>query len=189
MDEAKEVRCRCGEKVYTVVTTDSRCPQCGGRLFWQCQCGALLERFLDKCPYCGYIRKKRYKSARPTLRLRVIAGAGLLGAVLFAAIGYWLTKLFSQPAVAKGGSPESLPALPVPGGGIITQIISGLILIVLDLMNFSWRIVSEHPILLIFALVGFLIATRLAAQKQHFSWRRLRRHLRRRWGEVTSRWL
>lgn len=187
MDEAKDVQCRCGNRVYTIPTPSVRCPQCGRRLFWKCQCGALLERTVAKCPYCGNVRERRYESPRPPLRLRTIIGAGLLGAILFALIGHWLVKLLPNTPLARLG--PSLLNLPAQGGNIIAQTFRGLVLLLGDLVNLTWRIFTYHPILPVLAALGFVIAATFAARKQHFSWRRLRRHLRRRWEEITSRWL
>ncbi|MCS7263581.1 MAG: hypothetical protein NZ805_01970 [Armatimonadetes bacterium] len=187
MDEAKEAQCRCGNKVYTVPSISVRCPQCGRRLFWKCQCGALLERMTSKCPYCGFKRERRYESSRPPLRLRTVIGSGLIGAILFTALGYWLLKLLPHTPLAETGS--SLSSLPQRGGNIIAQTFKGLVLLVRDFSSSIWRIVSEHPVLLIFAIIGFSIAATLAARKQNFSWHRLKRHLRRKWEDFTSRWL
>lgn len=179
------MQCRCGNKIYTVPIASARCSQCGRRLFWKCQCGALLERTTSKCPYCGFIRERKHDSPRPPLRLWTILVAGLLGAVLFTVLGYWLLRFLPKTPLAEAGT--SLANLPARGGNIIVQTFRGLALLVGDLVGSLWRIISEHPILPVFATIGFVIAATLAARRQNFSWSRFMRHLRRCWKEFTSK--
>lgn len=183
--ETKEVRCRCGEQIYTAPSSSVRCPKCGRRLFWKCQCGALVERTISRCPYCHTIRERSRAEIRPPLRLRKILGAGLVGAFVFSLIGYWLIKAFSRLLPTQLSS--SVLSLPQQGGNIVVQILKGVLLLFADLIGALGQIVYKNPALIIFAIVGFLIAATLAARHQRFSLRRLKRHLRRKWEEFISR--
>ncbi len=185
MHEEREVRCRCGERVFVVPSLTVRCPQCGRRLFQKCQCGALVERTMSQCPHCGTDFKRTYAEARPPLRLRRIFGAGLIGAFVFALLGYWLNKALSRllPDGLKGLKSHSLHQ----GVNIIVLTLKGLFLLLTDLIGTIGRTLRENLILFVFAIFGFLIAAIVASRQQQFSWRRLKRHLRRKWKQFISR--
>lgn len=185
MHEEREVRCRCGERVFTAPSPTARCPQCGRRLFRKCQCGALVERTMSQCPYCGTGLRERYVEARPPLRLRKIFGAGLVGAFVFVLSGYWLHKALSRllPNETNGLTSNLYPQ----GGNILTLTLKGILLLLNDLIGAIGQAVRESPMLLVLAIFGFLIAAALAARWQQFSLSRLKRHLRRKWKQVSSR--
>lgn len=187
MRETKEVRCRCGEQIYIAPSSSVRCPKCGRRLFWKCQCGALVERTINRCPYCHTIRERSRAEIRPPLQFRKILGAGLVGAFVFSLIGYWLIKAFSRLLSTQLSG--SVLSLSQQGGNIVVQIIKGVLLLFADLIGTLGQIIYKHPALIIFAIIGFLIAAALAARQQQFSLGRLKRHLRRKWKEFISRWL
>ncbi|MFN4179992.1 MAG: hypothetical protein ACK4I8_06735 [Armatimonadota bacterium] len=186
MHEEREVRCRCGERVFVVPSLTARCPQCGRRLFRKCQCGALVERMMNKCPHCGADYERTYAEARPPLRLRRILGAGLTGAFIFALLGYWSHKALSRL------SPNEVNNLTShsphqEGGNILVLTLKGLLLLVTDLFGVVGRTLRENPILLVFAIFGFLIAAIMTSRRQQLSWSRLKRHLRRKWKQFSSR--
>lgn len=185
MHEEREVRCSCGEGVFIAPSLIARCPQCGRRLFRQCRCGALIERTMSQCPYCGVDFKKTYAEARPPLRLRKILGAGLTGAFTFALLGYWSHKALSRlsPGEMNGLTSPS----PHQGGNPLALTLKGLLLLVTDLIGAIERTLRENPILLVFAISGFLIAAIVTSRRQQLSWRRLKHHLRRKWKQFTSR--
>lgn len=185
--ETREVRCRCGERIYTAFSLSARCPNCGRRLFWKCQCGALVERVTNQCPYCGVTRKRSRSERRPPLRLRMILTSGLVGAFVFSLLGYWLLEKVFKQSTAKATS-LNLP-LSLPSGNFIAQTLKGIMLLFTDLVEASRRIFSTYPILPVFAIIGFVIIATLTARQQHFSWRRLKRHLRRKWDKLVSRQL
>lgn len=185
MHEERKVRCLCGEQIFTVPSLTVRCPQCGRRLFRKCQCGALVERTTNQCPYCNADFKRAYAEARPPLRLRKILGAGLTGAFVFALLGYWSHKALSRL------SPNEVNNLtshsPHQGGNIVVLTLKGLLLLLTDLIGAVGRTLHEKPILLVFAIFGFLIAAIVTSRRQQLSWRRLKRHLRRKWEQFSSR--
>ncbi len=186
--DAKEVRCRCGERVLTAPSPSVRCPACGRRLFRQCTCGMLIERRLGRCPYCGSSQPTSSRSNRPPLRLRSILAAGFLGALVFTFLGYGVTKVVTR-LLGPHPDPSSVPSQPPISGNPISLTVRGIGLLIADLWRFVQRAITEQPIVLAFAVVGFLIMAGVVARRQQFSFRRLRRHLRRRWQELLSRWL
>lgn len=184
MHEGREVRCHCGERVFTAPSLTARCPQCGRKLFRKCQCGALVERTMSQCPYCGADLKRTYEARRP-LRLRRILGAGLTGAFVFALLGYWSHKALSRllPDEANGLTSSS----PHEEGNILVLTLKGLLLLVTDMIRVVGQTLHEKPMLLAFATFGFLIAVIMTSRRQQLSWRRLKRHLRRKWKQFASR--
>ncbi len=181
--------CRCGERVETFPSLSARCPACGRRLFWQCSCGALVQDASRKCPYCGKQRYSSVRSDRPPLRLRVILAAGLVGAILFAFFGSIGTKLFVRFGSSSNGLTNPQPAAIPEGGNFLVVALRGIGLVLLDFVQLTRSVLVEQPWVGIFALLGFLVAATIVARRQQFSFRRLRRHLRRRWREWQSRWL
>ncbi len=185
MHEEREVRCRCGERVYTTPSSSVRCPNCGRRLFWRCKCGALVERVTNHCPYCGATYNRSHAETHPRLRLRMILFSGLVGAIVFFLLGHWLLEKIPMFSATKVGAPN-LQSSP-QGSNIVSLTLKGVFLLFADLVRTTWQILSEHPALFVFAGVGFVIAASLTARRQQFSWRRLKRHLRRKWKQFTSR--
>lgn len=185
MHEEREVRCRCGERVFVAPSLTARCPQCGWRLFWKCQCGTLVERVISRCPHCGADRERTKVKTRPRLRLRRVLGAGLTGAFIFALLGYWSHKALSWLNPNKVNDPS--PYSPPQSGNIIVMTLKGVILLFSDLTTVIGRFARENPMLFVLAFIGFLIAATLAARQQQLTWSRLKRHLRRKWEQLTSR--
>lgn len=185
MHEEREVRCRCGERIFTAPSLTVRCPQCGRRLFWKCQCGALVERVINKCPYCGTDHEKTRSEARPSLRLRKILGAGLIGAFVFTLLGYWLHKALPRLSLERASDLVSNSLH--QNDNVVVLILKGILLLFADLVRAIGRIVYENPMFLVIPILGFLIAAVLAARQQKLTWRRLKRHLRRKWEQFTSR--
>lgn len=187
MEGAREVQCRCGERIFVVPSASVRCPRCGRRLFWKCSCGTLVERTNIRCPHCGKVRESRRTSTYPPLRLRTILLAGLLGAVVFTALGHGLVKLFARLPLSKAG--VSVANVSAQGGNILVQVFQGVWLIVTDAISWIGRAIFAHPLVPVFTVVGFFLAAFIVARQQHFSLSRLRRHLRRRWQEFWAKWL
>jgi len=187
MHEGKEVTCRCGGRVFTEPSLNARCPECGRRLFWKCQCGALVERVVNRCPQCGAVRERTNAVTRPRLRLRKIVGAGLTGAFVFALLGYCSHKALSRLSPEKVGDLTS--SLPHQSDNIVVLTLKGILLLFTDAVQAIGRAVSENPLLVLFSFIGFVVAAALTARRQQLSWRRLKRHLRRKWEQMTSRWL
>lgn len=189
MSDPKEVQCRCGERVPVVPSVSSRCPRCGSRLFWECSCGTLVERVKNRCPNCGSVRRSGRslpRSHRP-LRLRVILLAGLIGAFVFTAVGYLLVKVFSHSPLSE--TEGSLTAFSSQGGNFLVKTLQGIWLLVFDVSGWIRRTLSSSPAIPAFAILGFFVATFIAARRQNFSLHRLKRHLRRRWEEFLTKWL
>ncbi len=185
MHEEREVRCRCGERVYTTPSSSIRCPNCGRRLFWRCKCGALVERVTNHCPYCGATYSRSHAETHPRLRLRMILFSGLVGAVVFFLLGHWLLEKIPMFSATKVDVPISQSS--PQGGSIVSLTLKGVLLLITDLMRTAWQVLLEHPVLFVFAVVGFIVAASLTAKRQQFSWGRLKRHLRRKWKQFTSR--
>ncbi|MCX7969095.1 MAG: hypothetical protein N3B10_11515 [Armatimonadetes bacterium] len=182
--ETEEVQCRCGERIQTVPSPLARCPGCGRRLFWNCRCGALVERTVSRCPSCGATRERLHSETRSPLRLRRILVTGLVGALVFSLLGYLLIEAISRLLPHSGAIASSSTYW---GGNIIVQTLKGVLLLFVDLIRLFGQVISKHPMLLIFTIAGFLIAAALAARQQQLSWKRLKRHLRRRWEEFVSK--
>ena len=183
MHEEREVRCRCGEQIFTIPSLTARCPQCGRRLFWKCQCGTLVERRISRCPHCGAEHEREYAKTYPHFRLRRILGAGLTGAFVFALLGYWSHKALLK--LSPKGDPTSYS--PHQGDNIVVLTLKGILLLLSDLMGAIGRIFRENPMIPTLAILGFLIAATLAAWRQQLTWRRLKSHLRHKWEQFTSR--
>lgn len=187
MEEAREVQCRCGERIFLVPSASVRCPHCGRRLFWKCSCGALVERTNIRCPHCGKVRESRRTSTHPPLRLRTILLAGIIGAVVFTALGHGLVKLFARLPLSEAGT--SIANVSVRGGNMLVQVFQGVWLIVVDAIGWIVRTTFAHPLIPVFTIAGFLLAAFIIARQQHFSLHRLKRHLKRRWQEFWTKWL
>ncbi|MEZ8217668.1 hypothetical protein B0813_001205 [Candidatus Fervidibacteria bacterium JGI MDM2 SSWTFF-3-K9] len=186
MEEAREVQCRCGERIFLVPSASVRCPRCGRRLFWKCACGALVERLNIRCPHCGRMRESRRSSAYPPLRLRTILLAGLVGAIVFTVLGHGLVKLFARLPLSEAGA--SIANVSVRGVNMLVQVFKGIWLIVTDAIGWIVGKIFAHPLIPIFAVAGFFLAAFIVARQQHFSLHRLKRHLRQRWQELWKKW-
>lgn len=149
----------------------------------------LVERTNNRCPNCGSVRESRRslsRSHRP-LRLRTILLAGLVGALVFTAVGHLLVKVFSRLPLSEAGA--SLTAFSSRGGNVLVKTLQGIWLLVLDIFGWIGQTLFAHPVIPMFAILGFFVATFIAARRQNFSLHRLKRHLRRRWEELLSKWL
>jgi hypothetical protein len=121
------------------------------------------------------------------LRLRTILLAGIIGAVVFTALGHGLVKLFARLPLSEAGT--SIANISVRGGNILVQVFQGVWLIVVDAIGWIVRTTFAHPLIPVFTIAGFLLAAFIVARQQHFSLHRLKRHLKRRWQEFWTKWL
>jgi hypothetical protein len=121
------------------------------------------------------------------LRLRTILLAGIIGAVVFTALGHGLVKLFARLPLSEAGT--SIANVSVRGGNMLVQVFQGVWLIVFDAIGWIVRTTFAHPLIPVFTIAGFLLAAFIVARQQHFSLHRLKRHLKRRWQEFWAKWL
>jgi hypothetical protein len=146
-----------------------------------------VERTNIRCPHCGKVRESRRTSTHPPLRLRTILLAGIIGAVVFTALGHGLVKLFARLPLSEAGT--SIANVSVRGGNMLVQVFQGVWLIVVDAIGWIVRTTFAHPLIPVFTIAGFLLAAFIVARQQHFSLHRLKRHLKRRWQEFWAKWL
>jgi len=179
------VRCSCGEQVFIAPSLSARCPQCGRRLFWKCQCGTLVERIVSRCPNCGTERERRNAKAYPRLRLRGILGAGLTGAFVFGLLGYYSHKALSKLSSSEIGNQTSPSSH--QGDNVVVLTLKGILLLFGDLIGAIGRVVRENPMVCALAVLGFIVAIVFSSKQQQLTLKRLKRHLRRKWEQWTSR--
>ncbi|MGQ9463670.1 MAG: hypothetical protein ACUVTP_13315 [Candidatus Fervidibacter sp.] len=75
------------------------------------------------------------------------------------------------------------------GGNALVKTLQGIWLLVLDIFGWIRQTFFAHPVIPVFAILGFFVATFIAARRQNFSLHRLKRHLSRRWEELLAKWL
>ncbi len=146
-----------------------------------------MERTNIRCPHCGKVRESRRTSTHPPLRLRTILLAGIIGAVVFTALGHGLVKLFARLPLSEAGT--SIANVSVRGGNMLVQVFQGVWLIVVDAIGWIVQITFAHPLIPVFTIAGFFLAAFFVARQQRFSLHRLKRHLKRRWQEFWTKWL
>jgi len=112
--------------------------------------------------------------------------AGIIGAVVFTALGHGLVKLFTRLPLSEAGT--SIANVSARGGNMLVQVFQGVWLVFADTIGWVGRTIFAHPLIPVFTVAGFFLAAFIVARQQRFSLHRLKRHLRRRWQELWKKW-
>jgi predicted RNA-binding Zn-ribbon protein involved in translation (DUF1610 family) len=106
---------RCGE---AIAPGETRCPECGSRLYRECFCGWRIPVTAARCPHCGAdwtgahrTRKRAHSHKVHAARLGTSAVVGALVALVAAALLGVLIKQLALRALPEGDTlPDSLSA-------------------------------------------------------------------------------